>query len=293
MRQTAIARFRAEPFLAAGCALGECPIWDPEGGRLIWVDIARAQICTAPEAGGSVTRHDMAVTVSAVVARRGGGFMAATSRGFARLDFEDGRPVLSLPGPGPDLPEGWRLNDAACDRQGRLWSGSLAPAPGEGAPRGQLFALALDGTITGQGGALRVQNGLAWSPDGRRMYLSDSHPSVARIELYDFDPETGARSNGRLLAGLAQLGGRPDGAAMDVDGGYWIAASDGGRILRLAPDGRIDAEIEVGVPNPTNLCFTGRDRRSVIITTLHKNGQGGDLYAAHLPFEGLPDPAWG
>lgn len=104
----------------------------------------------------------------------------------------------------------------------------------------------------------------------------------------DFDPDDGHPFNRRVFA--QNLPGRPDGAAMDVDGCYWIAATDAGRILRLTPQGRIDAEILVPVPNPTKLCFGGPDRKTGYITSLRgKSGQGGDLYVVDLPFEGMPE----
>ena len=285
------ARFQAERIASPGCHIAESPVWDVRGGRVYWVDIPNQRLFRMLPDGQGLMQWDLPVKVSALVLAADGGFMAATSRGFAHLALEETGPVFRF-GMGPELPDGWRMNDGACDRQGRFWAGSLSPRPAEEGQWGELFSLDSEGKVSARGGRFRVQNGLAWSPDGRRMYVSDSHVSNVHVTRFDFDPETGDRSNPQLFASHALLGGRPDGAAMDVDGCYWIAASDSARILRLTPEGRIDAEIHADVPNLTNLCFAGPDLRTAVITSLNNGTSGGDIYAVHLPFQGLAEPMW-
>ena len=61
-------------------------------------------------------------------------------------------------------------------------------------------------------------NGLAFSPDGHTLYLSDSHPSVQRVWAFDLDAG-GAPSNRREFIDMNAHPGRPDGAAVDPEGG--------------------------------------------------------------------------
>ncbi|WP_114363513.1 SMP-30/gluconolactonase/LRE family protein [Ciceribacter lividus] len=280
----------AECIARPNCKVGESPVWDQLTDDLYWVDITSRRFFRMPAAGGAFQSWSLPATVSAFALRQDGGFIAATDRGFARLDLERDGPVLTF-GSSPDIPQGGRMNDGACDRQGRFWSGTLSPTPAAPEASGALYSIGRNRDLRARGGRFRVQNGLAWSPDGRRMYVSDSHVSNPHVLSFDFDPDTGERANATLFADYGKLGGRPDGAAIDVDGCYWIAASDSGRVLRLTPAGKIDAEIIVATRNPTNICFGGSDLRTAYITSLRPDGgTGGDLYAVATPFQGLAEP---
>ncbi|MFX8086717.1 SMP-30/gluconolactonase/LRE family protein, partial [Acinetobacter baumannii] len=72
------------------------------------------------------------------------------------------------------------------------------------------------------------------------MYLSDSHPQRRLIWAFDYDTETGTPSRRRVFADLHDYVGRPDGAAVDADGCYWICANDAGAVLRFTPQGVLD-----------------------------------------------------
>jgi sugar lactone lactonase YvrE len=283
--------YRAERVARADGAMGESPVWDAATGWVTWVDIARSLLCRVRPGQGQVERFSLAQQISAIVPREGGGFLAAGAQGFWALDITGDSASLSDLHRCPALAAGGRMNDGACDRQGRFWAGSMAAAPAEGAPAGRLWQFA-GGTVRGDGARrFRAQNGLAWSPDGRRMYMTDSHPRAPGLWVHEYDPHNGTIGTGQSFADAAELGGRPDGAAMDADGCYWIAASDGGRVLRLTPAGQIDAIIEIDVPNPTNICFFGSDLGQAFITTLRAGGTGpgGDVYAVALPFRGFPE----
>ena len=63
------------------------------------------------------------------------------------------------------------------------------------------------------------------------------------------------------------MGGRPDGAAVDVDGNYWVAMYEGARVLQLSPAGEVLQRIDVPVQCPTMVCFGGEDLRTLYITS--------------------------
>ncbi len=97
------------------------------------------------------------------------------------------------------------------------------------------------------------------------MYFADSKQRA--ISAFDYDLATGSLSRQRVFASFAESDGAPDGASIDEEGFYWCALYGGGRILRLAPDGRIDREISLPVSQPTMCAFGGADRATLFITS--------------------------
>ncbi|KKB80973.1 hypothetical protein VW35_01995 [Devosia soli] len=276
--------FKAEPLVAAGNDVGESPVWDAASESLYWLDIPNGRI-QRRTADGVVHRWTAPMMIGSIVLDRTGKLIAATERGFARLTLDGSQAQLD---PIADIllkDSGKRFNGGACDRDGRFWAGTMRLQANPADPGGTLYCLSDDGQVSAHLDGFITQNGLAWSPDGRTMYVSDSHPTVRTIWALDF--QDGSPSNRRVFS--SDLPGRPDGASMDTDGCYWIAATDAGKILRLTPEGKIDAEVIVPVPNPTKLCFGGNDLRTGFITSLRsRNGAGGDVYVVELPFQGMP-----
>jgi sugar lactone lactonase YvrE len=138
-------------------------------------------------------------------------------------------------------------------------------------------------------GDITVSNGLAFSPDGRTMYRSDT--SAHRVYAIDFDGSDGSLSRQRVFADfpvkqadqdLVTYGGRPDGAAVDAEGAYWCAMYEGQRLLRLASDGRLLQELPLPVRCPTMPCFGGPDLRTLYVTTARHNRPADELAAQPL-----------
>ena len=151
------------------------------------------------------------------------------------------------------MPPTHRLNDGTVDPMGRILVGTCArEAPR--APDGVLWSLEADAPprvlLTG----FHLVNGLAVSPNGRTLHLSDSAPESQRIWRCPYDPATGEVGERSLLLDMTELDGRPDGAAFDAQGSYWIAATEGGALLRLGFDGAVEERVACGSPRP---CSTG------------------------------------
>ena len=121
---------------------------------------------------------------------------------------------------------------------------------------------------------LLTQNGLAFSPDGRTMYLSDSHPQRRLVWAYDYDPDAGLPSNERIFLDLTGQQGRPDGAAVDVDGCYWSCANDGGVVQRFTPQGKLDREIALPMAKPSMCAFGGPALDLLLVTSIDPAGTG-------------------
>jgi sugar lactone lactonase YvrE len=145
-----------------------------------------------------------------------------------------------------------------------------------------------------------VSNGIAFSPDDKTMYFTDTRRHLSW--QFDFDLEAGRISNQRLFADYSGSGERPDGACVDVDGGIWTAFFAGGRVVRYRPDGVIDVVVPVPVTNPTCVCFGGADLRTLYITTAAKfltpeqraaEPLAGSLLAIYGVGQGVPEHRFG
>ena len=194
---------------------------------------------------------------------------------------------------------GMRFNDGRCDRQGRFWAGSMLLDMGAAAPVGAMYRYS-----AGQAEPLCallndfiVPNGLAFSPDGRTLYLSDSHPSVQAIWAFDYDTDSGTPHNRRLFVDMHTHPGRPDGAAMDAEGCYWICGNDAGMVHRFTPDGRLDRSLTVPVKKPAMCAFGGSNLDTLYVTSIRPDGidlsdqpLAGGVFALRPGVSGLEEP---
>jgi sugar lactone lactonase YvrE len=196
--------------------------------------------------------------------------------------------------PMPDM----RFNDGRCDRQGRFWAGTMHMDTKAGHPVGALYRYDGAGGLVGpvQDG-LRIQNGLAFSPSGDRMYLSDSNRDACVIWCFDYDIDAGLPSNRRVFVDMKQHRGRPDGAAVDEEGCYWTCASDGACLLRFTPEGVLDRSVELPVSKPTMCAFGGSGYETLFVTSMQpapglpraEDGSDGAVFALRPGVRGMPE----
>jgi L-arabinonolactonase len=287
----------ADLFLDAGCAVGESPLWDARRQCLWWVDAGDGAIWQA-DLGGTPPRRMRFEPAPSFLALTGRGTLCvAAGRGWIAFDPETGvRAELRCPEDAPS--QDWRLNDGVVDAYGRIWTGSIG-VPRSDRTFGALYRFDEEGAHM-VADDLLTQNGLAVSPDGMTLYLADSHPSRAVIWAYDFELSEGHLSRRRVFH--ACDGGRPDGAAMDVEGGYWFALIDGGQILRLDRAGRITHRVSVPVSRPTNVCFGGPDMTRCFVTSMRtglddaalaQQPEAGGVFSFEAPIAGAPVPEAG
>ncbi|GAA5187626.1 SMP-30/gluconolactonase/LRE family protein [Rugosimonospora acidiphila] len=242
--------------------VGEGPVWDPAGDRLHWVDIPAGHVHTSDPATGRTSTIALPTHVGAAVPRREGGFVAATSAGFAAVDAGGAMTVRRA-----ILPDGQRMNDAKCDRHGRLWAGSTTMdfQPGEGA----LHVLMPDWTTRVLLNGLTLPNGLDWSPDGRTFYLADT--MVGEISAFDTEPGDTTIRRRRTLFRIPSERGMPDGLSVDATGCLWVAMWGGDRVIRLSPDGDLLGEVPMPVHQPSSCAFGG-PRLDVLYVTSARDG---------------------
>ncbi|OEZ30979.1 SMP-30/gluconolactonase/LRE family protein [Variovorax boronicumulans] len=294
---------QAELVLDARNGTGESPVWLAAQQALYWVDIPARTLNRWHASEGHVKwQADEMIACIAPRADQPGEWIAGMESGlFALRERTDGTLAATPLAPVAHAAPGMRFNDGRCDRQGRFWAGTMLLDMAAGARVGHLYsygagdesaALKLDDLI--------VPNGLAFSPDGRTMYLSDSHPSVQAVWAFDYDTDTGTPSNRRLFVDMNPLPGRPDGAAMDVDGCYWICGNDAGLVHRFTPDGRLDRSLAVPVKKPAMCAFGGPTLDTLFVTSIRPGGidlsdqpLAGGVFALRPGVAGVPEPAFG
>jgi len=244
--------------------LSEGPRWHREREELLWVDILGRQVHRGTlAADGSLERvESIAIDrhVGAVAPVVSGGYVLAAGPGFLFVD-DDGS-VRELAQPEAERTD-VRMNDGACDPQGRFWAGTMAydESPGAGA----LYRLELDGSCTTVLTGLSIANGIGWSPDAGTMYLNDS--GTGCLDAFDFESSTGAITERRTLVHGDQPGIVPDGLTVDAEGGVWVAWWGGGTVNRYAPDGTPLASVRLPVERPTSCAFGGPDLATLFVTT--------------------------
>jgi sugar lactone lactonase YvrE len=290
---------QAELIVDARNAVGESPVWVPEENALYWVDIPAGGLQRWSADTGQVDAWKTPQMLACIARHRDGGWVAGMESGFFRLHPRndgslDSEPLAHVEHARTDM----RLNDGRCDRQGRFWAGSMVLNMAANAANGTLYRYS-----AGQRGPLEarlsdfiVPNGMGFSPDGRTMYLSDSHPQVQQIWAFDYDIDTGTPFNRRVFVDMNQHEGRPDGAAVDADGCYWICANDAGLIHRFTPDGRLDRSLTVPVKKPTMCAFGGPRLDTLFVTSIRPGDDqdpqslAGGVFALDPGVKGLPDP---
>ncbi len=280
--------------LEAGDSLGETPVWSVDEQLLYWVN------CEDPPrlrrwdpVTGEIRDWPMPERIGGFALRAKGHPIVCLGSGVYDLDLASG--ALSLIAPSPYAPH-VRLHESCIDRRGRLWLGSTDESVGQNGdiwPGGGGFSR-LDGDrLTVMVPHMNITNMLAFSPSGDTMYFCDSLRRL--IWAADMDPERGAILGMREFVRIPQeyCG---DGAAIDVDGGYWVAIFGAGEIRRYLPNGKLDHIEKLPFSQPTKPCFGGPDLRTIYVTSTQMEvpgfpqyGPNGAIYAFEPGIKGFAE----
>jgi len=277
--------------------LGESPFWHPQEQMLYWVDIAAKTILRCNVFMGTVETWAMAppheLEPGCIAPALGGGLVIGLRDGVYRARHWGG--ALECLHRFAHDNASTRANDGKCDALGRFWVGSVDEAKLNSCAE----LISLDCRANGPalvrhhaGGAL-TGNGLAWSPDKRTLYWSDTSRHV--IYAWDWDAEGNVLHRQREFqrfepkpegwhSGMPGYRGRPDGAAVDALGNYWVAMYEGARVLQFAPSGELLADIATPMACPTMPCFGGDDLRTLYLTSASKQCSAQEL--AQQPLSG-------
>lgn len=294
---------------ASPSELGESPFWHPDEQMLYWVDIEGRQIRRCNVFMGTVENWAMPSEPGSIAPARSGGLVVALRDGLYRA-ADWGGELRQLVKADHDTAT-TRFNDGKADPLGRFWAGTMFEPRTE--PKAELFSLdaraGRQPVLERKAGQATIANGLAWSPDSKTVYWADTPAHIVRA--WDWDATSNAMTGERTFHQFAakppnwQAGrpdqpayaGRPDGAAVDSEGNYYVAMFEGGRIMKLSPAGQVLSEIVLPAQCPTMPCFGGDDLKTLYVTTArHKRPQAelqafpdsGCVFSLQVDVPGLP-----
>jgi sugar lactone lactonase YvrE len=254
-----------ELVLDAHAIIGESPTWAPAERALYWIDVKRPALFRYDPQ----TRENRCWTVTsdlgAFALMDGNAALVALRHGIHRLDLESG--ALDLLAPPPFDPTLFRFNEGACDTSGRFWVGVMFDPIQGSMPkqRAALHSFTVGGGLQQHADVAELHNGMAWSADGRRFFLT--HSFERAIYAYEFDPQSGTCGRKELFVHMPVGKGIPDGAAVDAEGCYWCAIHDGGRLNRYEPNGTLERELPLPVSKPTMCTFAGPELDVLYVTS--------------------------
>ena len=281
--------------------IGEGPVWSIAEQALYWIDIGRKRVYRGGSSEPRPQSWILADHPGCLAELSPGSIAVAMGEGVYGLNLQSGAVEL-LCAAQPWRP-GTRFNDGKIDARGRLWVGTMqnnfAPNGAEVSVDrfdGALYRFDADGRVDIIEEGIGIPNTLAWSPDLTRFYLGDSLKGA--IFVYDFDTESGGVCNKRTFYDVSRLG-IPDGSAMDIDGCLWNARWDGGAVLKITPDGKLDQMITLPVLRPTSCCFGGSDLKTLFVTSaangltaaqLEQYPLSGSVFVVHGVGQGVSVP---
>jgi sugar lactone lactonase YvrE len=282
--------FTADVALHSGAELGEGPVWDVRSDRLIWVDILGQAVHFFDPQTGADQAVSVPATPGVAIPRQRGGLVLAIGHGFGFLDEAGAyEPLVEL----PQGPVTARMNDGGCDSAGRFWAGTtgLNAEPQAGA----LHRLDPDLTVTTVLEGVTESNGIDWSPDDRLMYYVDT--MERRVDVFDFDRDSGAIANRRPFAAVSDGEVLPDGLTVDTEGNVWVACWGGAAVRRFTPDGAPAGGVTLPTPNITSPAFGGPALDRLFITSAREglsaeqraaDDHAGDLFVCEPGVAGRP-----
>lgn len=244
---------------------GESVVWDDRRGRLYFVDCLASTLHWldggALDRGGEVQGRQLSSMPTGVVPVEDDDRLLVVLDDGLRLVHPDTGAEELIVGYPEGLGEG-RCNDACADLDGNVITGKLNLGPAEGgtwwwsATEGWRL---LDPDISNTNGPAAVEL------DGTMTLLVGD--TATDYYAYDYDPAQGTVGPRRVFGAASDAGGRPDGATVDADGGYWCAMVDGGVLARFTTAG-LDRTVALDLPNPTDVTFGGPDLDRLFVTAI-------------------------
>ena len=253
-----------ELVLDARATIGESPTWSSSEAAIYWIDVKAPALYRYNTATGRQQHWPVSSDIGAFALRADlSGAVVALRTGLYQLDFATGG--LALLAPAPFNPAMHRFNEGGCDASGRFWVGVMFDPIDPDSPilPAALHSYTRAGGLRQEPDSAHLHNGMAWSADGSRFFLSHSQ----RREIVSFDLHDGRLGARHAFASIPDGIGIPDGAAIDTDGGYWCALHGGGRLRRFHRDGTFDRDIMLPVSQPTMCAFAGPALSELYVTS--------------------------
>ncbi|MDB5426497.1 MAG: putative gluconolactonase protein [Phenylobacterium sp.] len=268
--------------------LGEGPCWSPREGRLYWFDIKGRRLAWYEPKTDARGGFDLPLRASAAAPRTRGGLLIATEKGLAVCDPDAGTLEIVQP---IELPPGFRTNDGKIDLEGNFWWSTMDDDGGK--RPGSVYRTTPGFETTQVLTGIHIPNTISVSHDGKRLFMADSKlQTIFAHQMADL-------SKLEMFAHTRGAPASPDGSAVDAHGYLWNAQWGGWRLVRYAPDGRIDQVIPMPVEQPTSCAFGGEDMTTLYVTSASdelspdaraRQPLAGDLFAIETGVKGLALP---
>lgn len=266
--------------------LGEGPSWDERTGKLYWVDIRAPSLHCLHLESGAHECWEWPEVISCTGLAESGEILVGGVSGIWAFDPQTSRKKIRFPI--PRLDEGVRTNDGKVGPDDSFWLSTMQDSDDRG-PVGKLMRIGADGDVRVMLEGITTANGLEFSLDGGTLYLSDTRELW--IDAWDYDAKHRTLTNRRRFAVLGEGEGKPDGAALDQTGAYWVAGIYSGQVHRFSPNGdRLGAQT-LPAKMLTMPCFGGSDLKTLFVTSLSPgkalNCQDGGLFSIRVEVAGL------
>lgn len=273
--------------------LGEGVIWDASRHRFWWTDILQSKLYQLNPLSNEVKSWDTPERLCCFSPiQNSERLVCAFESGFAfyEPDSDDLEWIGRLEQDNP----GTRFNDGKTDRKGRLWAGTMVEDDSAATYKGSLYCLDKDLSITKTIGGLSITNSLCWSPDGRKMYHTDT--PTRTIQSYEFNTETGEIGECRDFI-KTDKDHYPDGSTVDSVGNLWNAQWGGSKVICYSPSGDRLTHIDLPTSQPTCVAFGGEDLNLILVTTAwsemtEPDSDAGSAFLFETPFTGIKDTAF-
>jgi gluconolactonase len=276
--------------LVSDCRWCEGPVWFGDGRYLLWSDIPNNRILKWEEETGvvSVFRRPSAHSNGNTRDRQGRLVTCEhAGRRVTRTEY-DGSITVIL-----DRFEGKPLNspnDVVVKSDNSIWftdppfgiAGNYEGyAAAQELPQHVYRVDAVTGRASVVADDLAGPNGLAFSPDERKLYIVESRGEPSR-RIRAFDVVDGVRlSNGQVFVDAGP--GTPDGFRCDVDGNLWCGWGMGSKELDgvtiFSPQGQLIGRIRLP-ERCANVCFGGAQRNRLFMAASHS------VYALYVNTQG-------
>jgi sugar lactone lactonase YvrE len=198
--------------------------------------------------GGAVLDHSGSILLGG----KGGLVRADPATGESKpvLSEIDGIPIVAV-------------NDIEADSAGGIFGGTIDFTAlferGEMPAGGQFFHLSTEGEVRILREGLIASNGIGFSPDGRRLYHSESTRGIWAYTL----GEDGMPGTAEMFVRMEDS----DGLVVDSEGGIWVACWQSAEIHRYRTDGVLDRRIALPFPHIASLAFGGPDLTELYVAT--------------------------
>ncbi|GAB2447821.1 sugar lactone lactonase YvrE [Conyzicola lurida] len=261
-------------FRSARAILGESLVADAasDAPAMLWCDITAGLLHRSPLDGAADGSDDGVIALPAPVAS----FHLADLDGARGYVVSLGDRVVLVDAAGDIVRQlaaidhahdGLRLNEGKVDPAGRWVTGSMDLTRGE--PDGAFYSVTAEGARVIAGG-IGTANGLEWSPDGTRIYYTDTSTQTIYTGAYSADGD---------ISGVEvfHTGEMHDGLAMDAEGCLWGAVYGGGVVVRYDGAGTELERHEFPAPNLTSVAFGGGDSATLYVASARENLTEGQL----------------